>query len=629
MTDILVRWCSVRVVRRGGWGWGTDSSAMIEALRQWLTSVLGEELELALAGSGPRTIAAPVRVRLPVKLADLATCWSSGGPPLPGAPAPASVTDVLRAGLRRAVLDQLGPPPEHKLEEPPPPLLPQPEMQASTANTPKDPRSTLRLLAGWLRTGRIQFHLRAFTVPALRVWHQRALEAPSPTEAGRIPEPPAETVQRLAGQGLQLVADLAREPGDRAILVARLLVLATLEAAVPGSVSHPGLRAALDVALPLPASARAVGESRRGSVPADPAPASPARTDVLAAATSTRRARASVLEWRIETALPLIMLGPLARMGWLETAAAVFDMTDTAEDLPLLGVALARKTLPIPLRGWARTEAAQRTAAACGLLAQAPPDGELLRVARAMRDHLSILDALIADNLCGGHRPGAPLVLTLVESGLLLSDPDGAFPIAQASDLAGLAPHLRLLPGAVVLVSAEAASPDLLAGLDALGSRFATGAAPGRGETWHKLTRRERAGIDLWTNDPGLEAGALPDALAEVEALAGPSWHAIATERTAIAVAPEPAFEASLGLAASLALGSIAWALWGEHGRVAPGLALSRFADFDGVLRADAREVTVSLPLGRRFFDLREHGFLDDVRALPWFGGRTLHFQSG
>ena len=61
----------------------------------------------------------------------------------------------------------------------------------------------------------------------------------------------------------------------------------------------------------------------------------------------------------------------------------------------------------------------------------------------------------------------------------------------------------------------------------------------------------------------------------------------------------------------------------------APGLALSRFADFDGIVRADARDVTVSLPLGRRFFDLREHGFLDDVRALPWFGGRTLRFQSG
>jgi hypothetical protein len=600
---------------------------MLEALRQWLASVLGEELELALAGSGPRTIAAPVRVRLPVKLADLATCWSSGGPPLPGAPAPATVTDALRAGLRRAVLDQLGPPPEHTLEEPPPPL-PQPEVQASTANTPPDPRSTLNLLAAWLRTGRIQFHLRAFTVPALRVWHERALEAPSPIEAGPIPEPPAETVQRLAGQGLQLVADLAREPGDRAILVARLLVLATLEAAVPGSVSHPGLRAALDVALPLPA--RVIAEIRRSSVSDHPAPASLAQADVPADATSTRgRARASALEWRIETALPLIMLGPLARMGWLETAAAVFDMADIAEDLPLLGVALARKTLPIPLRGWARTEAAQRTAAACGLLAQAPPDGELLRVARATRDHLSILDATIADNLCGGHRPGAPLVLTLVESGLLLSDPDGAFPIALASDLAGLAPSLRLLPGAVVLVSAEAASPDVLAGLDALGSRFATGAAPGRGEAWRKLTRRDRVGIDLWTNDPRLEAGALPDVLAEVEALAGPSWHAIASERTAIAVAPEPAFEASLGLAASLALGSIAWALWGERGRVAPGLALSRFADFDGIVRADARDVTVSLPLGRRFFDLREHGFLDDVRALPWFGGRTLRFQSG
>ena len=43
----------------------------------------------------------------------------------------------------------------------------------------------------------------------------------------------------------------------------------------------------------------------------------------------------------------------------------------------------------------------------------------------------------------------------------------------------------------------------------------------------------------------------------------------------------------------------------------------------------DASSVRVSLPLGRLFSDLYQHGFLADVNNVPWFGGRVLSFASG
>jgi len=117
--------------------------------------------------------------------------------------------------------------------------------------------------------------------------------------------------------------------------------------------------------------------------------------------------------------------------------------------------------------------------------------------------------------------------------------------------------------------------------------------------------------------------------LTDAVELAGTSWQAIGLDRPAIARGTDRDFEAALGLAASLALGNIAWELWREHETVAPNLALARFGDLDGFVSADTGFVTVRLPLGRRFFDLRDHGFLADVHRVPWFDGRVLRFDSG
>jgi hypothetical protein len=212
---------------------------------------------------------------------------------------------------------------------------------------------------------------------------------------------------------------------------------------------------------------------------------------------------------------------------------------------------------------------------------------------------------------------------------LLLSDSDGAFPIELAADPAALGPVLDRLPRETVLVEQRSAAPSVLAGLHARGIRFATDAPPGRHEVWRRLPGRGHTGSVLWSNDPELEPGALAGTLTTMSGLAAESWQEIATGRPALAVGGSDAFETSFGLAVSLALGSIAWELWRKRETVAPVLALHRFADFGGWVRADHEAVTVRLALGRRFFDLRDAGFLDDVAGVPWFDGRVLRFRSG
>jgi hypothetical protein len=69
--------------------------------------------------------------------------------------------------------------------------------------------------------------------------------------------------------------------------------------------------------------------------------------------------------------------------------------------------------------------------------------------------------------------------------------------------------------------------------------------------------------------------------------------------------------------------------LWREREPTSPQLTLARFCDFGARVRVDTTSVRVSLPRGRRFSDLYQHGFLADVINVPWFGGRVLSFASG
>jgi hypothetical protein len=620
MTDILIRSCKVRVVRCGGWAWGPQPRALLDGLQAWFATMLSAELEATLAAVPDGEITAPLRLRVPVTLAQLAAWASREFDPSGSSLRPEAATEPLRLALHTAIGQQLDiacgacAVPQQVALETTEPHAAQPRAHGHLAEP-------LAVLVDWLRSGGIRFRLALFTPTALRAWHDRALvfpnAAPAPAQA-----PTTADVERLAGQAAQATADLAEADPVRAALTARLLVLATLEHAAPGAAQADMVRPVLERLLPLPgdappAAGTATGRSetsRPEPVPAEPiGPPTPAARRPLPSR--------GVQEWRVDSALPFLLLGPLASIGWLDALAASLAAECADDLLPFAGVVLAHKVLPPPGRGWWRSPGAAMAAAAVALLPEPPPGAALNTLRRVLVQHLSGLNAVVADDLCTGHRRGAPLLLTAAAGNLLLSDSDGLFPIAVAADVATLGPVLRRMPRDPVLVPVAAATPAVLAGLDALGARFATDAPPARGEPWQRL------GPELWTNDPRLHPAGLADTLAAA-ADAAQSWQAVALDRPAVDAA-DRAFETSLGLAASLALGSMAWALWREREPVAPDLAIARFADLDGLVRLDAHAVTVSLPLGRRFFDLSKHGLLDDVPDVPWFGGHVLQFRSG
>ena len=62
----------------------------------------------------------------------------------------------------------------------------------------------------------------------------------------------------------------------------------------------------------------------------------------------------STWEMPIESALPFLLIGPLARTGYLDTLAAVFAAARISDALPLFAMALAYKVLAPPKRGWLR-----------------------------------------------------------------------------------------------------------------------------------------------------------------------------------------------------------------------------------------------------------------------------------
>jgi hypothetical protein len=166
--------------------------------------------------------------------------------------------------------------------------------------------------------------------------------------------------------------------------------------------------------------------------------------------------------------------------------------------------------------------------------------------------------------------------------------------------------------------------------MDDEGFRFATDAPPTRGEHWHALRRspQER----WWTNEAIMSESALArtarvmrDAAEEAAAL----WQALMIERPSAPLADNAGLDRHLALAASLALGTIAWELWREREPTTPRLALERFRDLEARVSFSRDVVSVHLPLGKRFNDLRDHGLIEDVNDVPWFNGRILTFTAG
>jgi hypothetical protein len=632
MPDILVRHCTLRVVRRSGWSWGPDPQRLVQQVLSALPELVARKLEALWPDDTDVEISAPVRIAIPVRMEELLSVGAGLFDNDLASPDPTVI--ALNERLEQAIRSTFGreyPAPDetHRTTSPVPD-------QALNQEQEYPPQvqwggTVLRLLLSWRDQRVLEQRLAVFSPSALETWHNYLFNAagePS-TEAADVS---SESIEELV---TAIAHSLSLPISERAtILWGRLLTIVEVVAQLRVPPNHPGVRETLDRVLPLTAGPDV-------DAPISPTLSLATNLDEKAGPTHAAQSAGPLpprplrqTEVHVASALPFLMLGPLSRIGYLETLTATLEATDLLPEITRFATALAYKVLDPPERGWRRLPAATNAAAVFAGVEEPVTEPDLTEFARKVSDHLSPLNAVLAGTLIVGHSPNQPLLLQRAnvgkESGLLLTDVEGLFPITWSSELEGLLPNLVRLETAILLIPEATADPALLAKLDARGLHFITDAPPTRHESWRSL--RGASAEKWWTNDldtsPAVlieQAHNLANATEETESL----WQALAVDRPCVRLAVDAALECSLTLAASLALGTIAWELWRERESVVPLLALERFRDLDAHVRFDHRSVRVRLPLGRRYQDLNEHRLLADVHNVPWLGERVLQFSGG
>lgn len=643
VTEIVIHRCQLRIVRRGGWSWGPDPKRLVDDVIAMLPNVLAERLARLFPGEETREYSRPVQVRIRLHAGELAPML---GARTSDAPRPEAahfeilerkVEAELRAALRIDLpLDVAGTPALQRL---------QPEAIGAPPVVSAAPEALTRcegLLLSWAERGVLEQRLALIAEEQIVLWHDALWMDPG------TPLVPATVMDPQAAEELERLIRTAVPPGDagpQSRRRVRLLAGFTAAARLRVSPQSAALRAALDRYMPIPEPGDrpqprvSPAVSPPNAIASGAGPASVleqvARSgEESALPDAAARARPSSWEALVPCALPFLLLPPLARVDYLDAVAAALEASGLTAEAPLFAAALAHKVLDAPLRGWRRTPAALASAAAFTGRREPIPEQQIVDFARRIARHTSVLDAVIADALLSGHTPGTPLLLHSADMArggpLLLLDCEGAFPIAWAPELATLLPHLRRLPSEAILVSAEGATPGLLAELEAAGLTWIADAPPTRGEQ----QRRIQQGTTFfgWTNSQRPSSSAMLGAgrrLMPASADAARLCAELLCARPAAVRAASSELDQSLLLAASMALGTIAWKLWRERGPTHPAQVLERFCDLGARVRFDDSTVAVILPLGRRHAELRDAGLLLPIRAVPWLGGRSVEFAGG
>src|SRR4051812_48917307 len=116
MTDILIRHCRVRVIRRDGWSWGPDPRSLADGVLRALPNLLAAQLAaVGRGGQDDVEIAAPVVAHVRLSAAELQSAASGG---LDRADAGGA---VIQARLAEALAGALAPHLASASREPEPP----------------------------------------------------------------------------------------------------------------------------------------------------------------------------------------------------------------------------------------------------------------------------------------------------------------------------------------------------------------------------------------------------------------------------------------------------------------------------------------------------------------------------
>lgn len=605
-----------------------------------LPALLARELAALFPDDAEREVSAPVRINVRMSIGELLALAGEGfgEEAIQSAPALKAIGERIARAARSAVdLDEIVDPAPAESPSFEARAVAEDDEPGSESGQGFSPRgAVLQTLMSWQAAGVLELRLAAFSNAALEAWHRRAISGVEPFDSQSTSR---EAIDNLVDQVSRPYLSSLRD--RQQVLRLRLIALAEAMTKLRIRAITPRLLAAMNRALP---------EVLDGEVETERGDLGNGRAIESASASSDRqsdshglgslgppsrvrvnRGRRRVTDCRVASALPFLLLGPLSRIGYLKTLAATMEAADCRDDLPLFASALAYKVLEPPARGWLRNPAMSMTASAFAALGEPVEEPGLAAFARRISPHLSPLDCVISGALIAGHDPRQPILLHRTgggaDEGLLLVDVEGCFPISWSSSPDGLRQSLIQLDSSAVLIPQAAAGTGLLSWMGAEGFRFIAEGAPTRGERWRVLRHAERRWSSNDEMTPEAALVRMARAMQPTDEDAETLWRSLAVERPSIPLADDVTLDRHITLAASVALGTIAWELWRHREQTAPHLALERFHDLDARVSYSRDSVRVSLPLGRRFEDLRDHGLLDNVFDAPWLDGRALIFS--
>ena len=641
MTEVVVHRCTLRVVRRHGWSWGPAPDRLLKAAVAALPWLLARKLGDLFADDAEREITERVNLTVPVKLSELLELALESASLQDGAVGPLR-SEALEARLSEAI--RLAFPDETTHPEAlgeNSALDPTTNSELKSVEARLTPRErVLAVLRQWQQSGELEIHLGSFSQEELDAWFGSLCVAIAELAAAKrtvVAQRTSETLQQLTSAGVSTLT--SPTPVSLTHFYGLLEIAEQLQ---HDSIDEISLQETLEQVMsshglmvdPQPSRLEVETALHLTSTKSDsiqPEQSHP----VPEPAQSIKSTRFAQAEFNIRSALPFLLLGPLSQIGYLDTLAATFETANLTSESPLFAAALAAKVLRPPERGWRRDRDDLSVVAAFAGLETPPPGDSIAEFARKITGHLTPLDSLVSYSLIKGHTPGGAVLLHETRdannaTGLLLVELEGLFPIAWARDLESLMPTLRYFSDTHLLVQQASARVETLRSLHAAGLRFVTDAPPTRGESWREV--RHAGHERLYTNDretkPATLAGAA-ESLAEMAEQVDLLWSALSVQRPAIPTARHSDLELSLTMAAALALGTISWTLWRDRETTTPLLALERFGNLPARVRFTSNSVQLNLPLGRRQQDLREHGFLADLRDVPWLAGRKVEFLGG
>jgi hypothetical protein len=345
VAEILIRRCTLRVVRRGGWSWGEDPKRLVREVVSNLPALLAQKLAALLPDKDEQEFAADIRLRMPVRMSELSGEAATGSDRHCADDSQSTGSFEQRLDTVIRVAFGLGAEPERETGSPDRFARAAPIGPARSARVSVQGRSALqRLLLGWVKETVLEARLAALSGDQIAAWHDALLrevarggvtaEAPDLSLAANID----------AFVRARAVSLLTQTPTDRL----RQSILVACEAAeqLDLPLTHFLLWQALDRLLslerpPPPSRDRSTEDSATAMPDAKirVAPTLVARSRWAALTVQDPpRYAASVQssDWdiKIDCALPFLLLGPLTRLGYVAALTAVLegaDLTDEAQ----------------------------------------------------------------------------------------------------------------------------------------------------------------------------------------------------------------------------------------------------------------------------------------------------------